>query len=47
VTWFFAPDSTDALFRYFQPVFLAELAAMLWLLTVGARERPAVATATT
>lgn len=38
VTWFFAPDSTDAMFRYFQPVFLAELAAMLWLLIVGAKE---------
>jgi len=45
VTWFFDPDATDALFRYFQPVFLAELAAMLWLLIVGARERPAAATA--
>ena len=47
VTWFFAPDSRDALFRYFQPVFLAELAAMLWLLIMGAKEQPAVATATT
>jgi len=47
VTWFFAPDSTGALFRYFQPVFLAELAAMLWLLIVGAKEQRAVATATT
>jgi len=45
VTWFFAPDSTDALFRYFQPVFLAELAAMLWLLIVGVRELPVAATA--
>jgi hypothetical protein len=44
VTWFFAPDSTDALFRYFQPAFLAELAAMLWLLIVGAKERPMAAT---
>jgi Domain of unknown function (DUF4386) len=47
VTWFFAPDSTDALFRYFQPVFLAELVAMLWLLIVGAKEQPMGATATT
>jgi len=45
VTWFFAPDSTDALFRYFQPVFLAELAAMLWLLVGGAKESE-IATAT-
>jgi hypothetical protein len=41
VTWFLAPDSTDALFRYFQPAFLAELAAMLWLLVVGAKEKGA------
>lgn len=45
VTWFLAPDHTDALFRYFQPVFLAELAAMLWLLIVGAREKPLIAAA--
>jgi Domain of unknown function (DUF4386) len=44
VTWFLAPAYTDALFRYLQPVFMAELAAMLWLLTIGARERPLVAT---
>ena len=47
VTWFFAPESTDALFRYFQPVFLAELVAMLWLLIAGVNEQPSVATATT
>jgi len=47
VTWFLAPDYTDVLFRYFQPVFLAELAAMLWLLIMGAKERPPVAAATT
>jgi hypothetical protein len=46
VTWFFAPNSADALFRYFQPVFVAELAAMLWLLILGAKEPPAVAAAT-
>ena len=46
VTWFLAPDYTDALFRYFQPVFLAELFAMLWLLIVGAKEQPGVAAAT-
>jgi hypothetical protein len=39
ITWFFAPDSSDALFRYFQPAFFAELAAMLWLLIVGAKEK--------
>jgi hypothetical protein len=38
ITWFLAPDYSDALFRYFQPVFLAELAAMLWLLMMGAKE---------
>lgn len=47
ITWYFAPDHTDALFRYFQPVFLAELAAMLWLLIMGAKEQPPVATAAT
>jgi hypothetical protein len=46
VTWFLAPDHTDVLFRYFQPVFMAELAAMLWLLIVGAKEKlPAAAAA--
>jgi len=35
----FAPAYNDALFRIFQPAFLAELAAMLWLLIVGAREQ--------
>jgi len=38
ITWFLAPGHTDALFRYFQPVFMAELVAMLWLLIVGAKE---------
>lgn len=45
ITWFLAPDSTDALFRYFQPVFMAELAAMLWLLIVGAKEQSRIVTA--
>lgn len=45
--WFLAPDYTDALFRYFQPVFLAELAAMLWLLIIGAKEQPRAVAATT
>jgi len=45
VTWFLAPAYTNALFRYFQPVFMAELVIMLWLLIVGARERPLAATA--
>ncbi len=47
MTWFLAPDYTDALFRYFQPVFLAELVAMLWLLIMGAKEQPLIAAATT
>lgn len=38
VSWFLVPNVSDALFRYLQPVFLAELAAMLWLLIAGARE---------
>ena len=45
VTWFLAPDHSDALFRYFQPVFMAELAAMLWLLIMGASEKPLTAAA--
>jgi hypothetical protein len=47
VAWFLAPDYTDALFRYLQPLFLAELAAMLWLLIMGAKERQVIAGATT
>ncbi len=47
MTWFLAPDYTDALFRYFQPLFFAELAAMLWLLIMGAKEQPLAAAATT
>ena len=47
MTWFLAPDHTDALFRYFQPVFMAELAAMLWLLIMGAKEQPLIAPANT
>ncbi len=43
MTWFLAPVYTDTLFRYFQPVFLAEVAVMLWLLIVGAKEQPLVA----
>lgn len=45
VTWFLAPDHTDTLFRYFQPMFMAELAAMLWLLIIGAKEKPLTAAA--
>lgn len=41
IAWFLAPDLSDALFRYFQPAFLAEFAAMLWLLIMGAEERAA------
>ncbi len=45
VAFFLAPDSTDAMFRYFQPAFMGELAAILWLLIMGAKERaPAMAT---
>jgi hypothetical protein len=47
ITWFLAPDSTDALFRYFQPVFMAELVAMLWLLIMGAKDQPLVASVPT
>lgn len=43
VTWFLAPNYNDALFGYFQPVFMAELAAMLWLLIMGAKEPPLIA----
>jgi Domain of unknown function (DUF4386) len=45
VTWFLAPNHTDAMFKYFQPAFFAELAAMLWLLIVGAKEEAMVKTA--
>jgi hypothetical protein len=38
VTWFLAPAHTDALFRWFQPAFMAELAALLWLLVMGAKD---------
>jgi hypothetical protein len=47
ITWFLAPDYFDALFRYFQPAFFAELGAMLWLLIMGAKEQTFVAPATT
>ena len=38
VCGFLAPGYTDVLFRAFQPAFLAELAALLWLLIVGAKD---------
>ena len=47
VTFFLAPDYTDVLFRYFQPMFMAELAAMFWLLIVGAKEHSLAADAIT
>ena len=47
ITWFLAPDDTDARFHYFQPVFLAELSAMLWLMIVGAKESSLMAVAAT
>lgn len=43
VIWFLAPDYQDDLFHYLQPVFLAELAAMLWLLIIGVRGPRALA----
>jgi len=46
VTWFLAPNHTDALFKYFQPLFMAEVAAMFWLLIMGAKEQSLVAAAT-
>jgi len=42
IAWFLAPQYNNALFRSLQPVFLAELAAMLWLLIMGAKEQPLV-----
>ena len=47
MTWFLVADYADALFRYFQPVFLAELVAMLWLLIIGAKEQSLIAAVTT
>ncbi len=46
VTWFFASDYSNTLFRYLQPIFLAELVAMLWLLIMGAKEQARIDTAT-
>jgi hypothetical protein len=46
MAWFLAPEYSDVLFRYFQPAFMAELAAMLWLLIMGANEKALVAAAT-
>jgi hypothetical protein len=46
ITWFLAPDYSAVLFRYFQPVFFAEIAAMLWLLIMGAKEQSLDAAAT-
>ena len=46
VVWFLAPDHADSLFRYLQPLFFGELAAMLWLLIMGAKEQQFVAAAT-
>ena len=39
VTWFFSPDSANGMFHYLQPIFFAEIVAMLWLLIVGAKEQ--------
>ena len=46
VTWFFASYYSNALFRYLQPIFLAELVAMLWLLIMGAKAQPLFDSAT-
>jgi hypothetical protein len=43
MVWFLVPDYSDAFFRYLQPAFFAEIAAMLWLLIMGAKEKPIVA----
>ncbi len=40
VTWYFSPDQASQMFHYFQPAFFAELVAMLWLLILGAKEKP-------
>jgi Domain of unknown function (DUF4386) len=45
VTWFLVPSHADTLFRYLQPIFMAEIAAMLWLLIMGAKEQPLAAVA--
>lgn len=47
LTWFLTPAYTDALFRYFQPFFMGELAALLWLLIVGAKEQSLIVPAST
>jgi hypothetical protein len=47
MTWFLVPDYADALFRYFQPLFLAELVGMLWLLIIGTKEQSLVVAVTT
>jgi hypothetical protein len=39
MTWFFSPDSANAMFHYLQPAFFAEIVAMFWLLIVGAKEQ--------
>jgi len=43
VTWFFSPGSANAMFHYLQPIFFAEIVAMLWLLIVGAKEQDVTA----
>jgi len=45
MAFFLAPGYNDVLFRYFQPIFMAEIAAMLWLLIVGAKEHALAADA--
>lgn len=40
----FAPQYEDGIFRYGFPAMLGEVAIMLWLLIVGAKEQPSAAT---
>ncbi len=45
LTWFLAPGYTDTLFRYFQPLFLAEIAALLSLLILAMKNGPSISAA--
>ena len=45
-TGFLSPAYEDVVWKYAQPLVLAELVFMLWLVIVGARERPLAASAT-
>jgi len=43
LTGFLRPGAEDQVFTWIQPLTLAEVATMLWLLIMGAKERPPVA----